>query len=211
MTLPRKNPLGPVAYCHVANRQLRQLPDNTWPAPGAHLVTPWLGFAHHGLYVGEGRVIHYGALMYDIIRRPVEEVSLQQFSGGRPVFLVLHAESTFDAEEVIRRARSRLGEKRYRLFSNNCEHFVEWCLHGVSRSFQAETALSYPRTLGDRIEAWCRAGISALVPGRQFGLGAGPAVRQSLQPQAISLASREQAERSGSHADKTSARVSPNR
>jgi hypothetical protein len=46
----------------------------------------------------------------------------------------------------------RLGEKRYRLFSNNCEHFVEWCLHDVSRSFQAELALAYPRMVGERIE-----------------------------------------------------------
>ena len=53
----------------------------------------------------------------------------------------------------MQRARSRLGEKRYRLFSNNCEHFAEWCLHDVGRSFQAETALAYPRQLSDRIEA----------------------------------------------------------
>ena len=44
--------------------------------PGAHLITPWLGFAHHGIYMGEGKVIHYGALVYDIIRKPVEEVTL---------------------------------------------------------------------------------------------------------------------------------------
>jgi hypothetical protein len=52
----------------------------------------------------------------------------------------------------VQRARSRLGEKRYRLFTNNCEHFAEWCLHDVGRSFQAETALAYPRQLGERIE-----------------------------------------------------------
>jgi len=52
----------------------------------------------------------------------------------------------------VRRARSRLGEKRYRLLTNNCEHFVEWCLHDLPRSFQAETALAYPRLVGERIE-----------------------------------------------------------
>ena len=136
----------------VPRRSVRPLlPDET-PCRGAHLVTPWLGFAHHGLYVGDGRVVHYGALMYDIIRKPVEEVTLEQFAEGRPVFLVEHGEDCLQSEEAIRRARSRLGEKRYRLLSNNCEHFVEWCLHGVHRSFQAETALTYPRMVGEWLE-----------------------------------------------------------
>src|SRR5690349_11141432 len=125
---------------HLPCRTVRELSPGEMPERGAHLVTPWLGFAHHGIYAGEGRVVHYGALLYDIIRRPVEEVSLQQFAEGRPVFVVQHGEACIGADEAIRRARSRLGENRYRLFSNNCEHFVEWCLHGVARSFQAETA-----------------------------------------------------------------------
>ena len=54
---------------------------------------------------------------------------------------------------MIRRARTRLGEKRYRLLTNNCEHFVEWCLHGVHRSFEVETALNFPRWFGERILA----------------------------------------------------------
>jgi len=138
---------------HVPPRAVRPLQPGEMPERGAHLVTPWLGFAHHGIYAGDGRVVHYGALMYDIIRTPVEEVSFEQFAEGRPVFVVQHGESCFHADEVIRRARSRLGEKRYRLFSNNCEHFVEWCLHDVARSFQAETALAFPRMWGERIEA----------------------------------------------------------
>jgi hypothetical protein len=43
------------------------------------------------------------------------------------------------------RARSRLGENRYDIFRNNCEHFCEWCLSGVSRSRQLE---SLPARLG---------------------------------------------------------------
>ena len=121
--------------------------------PGAHLITPWLGFAHHGIYMGEGKVIHYGALVYDIIRKPVEEVTLQAFAGGRPVFIVQHDELPFCVQEILDRARSRLGEHQYRLLSNNCEHFVEWCLHDVHRSFQVERALDFPRFMGERIQA----------------------------------------------------------
>jgi hypothetical protein len=133
-------------------RTVRALARGEQPAIGAHLITPWLGFTHHGVYVGDGRVVHYGALVYDVIRRPVEEVSVEAFAEGRPLFVVEHDEVCFDAAEIVSRARSRLGENRYRLFSNNCEHFVEWCLHDVARSFQAETALAYPRLVAARIE-----------------------------------------------------------
>jgi len=47
--------------------------------------------------------------------------------------------------EAVRRARSRLGENRYHIIRNNCEHFCEWCLNGVSRSRQLE---SLPARLG---------------------------------------------------------------
>ena len=142
----------PVAYRDTPCRRLHQLTPGELPPPGAHLVTPWCGFAHHGIHVGNGQVIQYGALMYDLIRKPVEEVSLDSFSSGRPIFVVRHDDECLEATLVIERARSRLGEKHYRLFSNNCEHFVEWCLHDVSRSFQAELALAYPRLVRDRIE-----------------------------------------------------------
>ena len=153
MALPALEPGSNYINPNVPSRKVRALKPGEQPMRGAHLVTPWLGFAHHGLYVGEGRVVHYGALLYDIVRRPVEQVTLEAFAGGRPVFIVEHGEACLDTEEVIRRALSRLGEKRYRLFTNNCEHFVEWCLHDVARSFQAETALAFPRLIGERIEA----------------------------------------------------------
>jgi hypothetical protein len=136
-----------------AHRRVRILAPGELPQPGAHLIVPWLGFTHHGICAGSDRVVHYGALLHDIFRRPVEEVSLAEFAEGRPVFVVEHDELCFRAEEAVSRARSRLGENRYRLFSNNCEHFVEWCLHDVSRSFQAETALAFPGLMGERIES----------------------------------------------------------
>lgn len=158
-------------YCGP-NRCVRLLAPGETPRRGAHLVTPWLGYTHHGIYVGDGNVVHYGALMYDVIRKPVEEVSLAAFAEGRRVYVVTHAEGAFDAEEIIRRARSRLGENHYRLLSNNCEHFVEWCLHDEHRSFQVQTALEFPRWFGERVLAavlryaarW-RAGRPGRIPG----------------------------------------------
>ncbi len=144
----KRDDRAPRAY-ELTQRPLRILAAREIPAVGAHLVTPWMGFAHHGIYVGDGRVVHYGALLYDIIRRPVEEVTLERFAEGRPVFVVRHAGTPFEGQAVICRARSRLGEDRYRLLTNNCEHFVEWCLYGVARSFQVATALAFPLVLGE--------------------------------------------------------------
>jgi hypothetical protein len=142
----------PISYNRPAIRPHHRLRYGECPNIGAHLITPWLGFAHHGIYVGEGKVIHYGALVYDIIRRPVEEVTLEQFAGGRPVFVVQQETLAFPVEETLQRARSRLGESRYRLLSNNCEHFVEWCLYDVHRSFQVERALNFPRMMGEYLQ-----------------------------------------------------------
>ena len=125
----------------------RRLPEGDEPALGSHLVTPRLGFAHHGIYVGSGRVVHYGALVHGLHGGPVEEVSLASFTHGHTLWVRADGTVRFDCEEVVRRARSRIGENSYRLLSNNCEHFCEWCLRGQHWSEQVERALVLPRRL----------------------------------------------------------------
>jgi Lecithin retinol acyltransferase len=120
---------------------------------GAHLVTPRLAFAHHGIYVGGGYVVHYGALARQFRRVPVEEVSLAFFAQGHAVYIRPHSAPRFDRQEVIRRARSRLGENRYGLLRNNCEHFCEWCVQGIARSLQVERALTFPRAVRRTLRA----------------------------------------------------------
>lgn len=44
----------------------------------------------------------------------------------------------YSAEETIKRAESKLGEREYNLFLNNCEHFAIWCKTGLSQSHQIE-------------------------------------------------------------------------
>jgi hypothetical protein len=74
----------------------------------------------------------------------VEDVSLEHFAHGRGI-RIRHDPPRFDRREVVARARSRLGEQSYRLLTNNCEHFCEWCLTGTSRSNQVEHWLAAPR------------------------------------------------------------------
>lgn len=108
-------------------------------ALGAHLVTPRFGYEHHGIYVGNGKVVHYAGLSRALLLRgPVEEVTLEQFADGHAIATKNRPLPRFAPEEIVARARARLGEDRYRLTSNNCEHFCEWCLSGESRSEQVE-------------------------------------------------------------------------
>jgi hypothetical protein len=105
---------------------------------GAHLVTPRRGYTHHGIHVGGGRVVHYVGWSRAWLRGPVEETTLEGFAGGREVRVEPSPDARFAPHEVVARARSRLGEDRYRLASNNCEHFCAWCLSGQSRSAQVD-------------------------------------------------------------------------
>jgi hypothetical protein len=129
--------------------------EGDWPWPvaasaapplAAHVVTARLGYTHHGIYVGDGKVVHYRGLSRGLLRAgPVEEVSLAEFARGHAVRIRPHAGPRFDGQTVIARARSRLGEDAYRILSNNCEHFCEWCVHGRSRSRQVELLWTAPR------------------------------------------------------------------
>ena len=118
------------------------------PPVASHVVTLRSGYLHHGIYVGGSRVVHYSGFAYRLRRGPVEEVSLARFGRGGPIWVRSTTPPNFDAREVIARARSRIGEDCYRLLTNNCEHFCEWCLHGEARSYQVEAWLARPaRTL----------------------------------------------------------------
>lgn len=131
---------------------------------GSHLVTPRLGFTHHGIYVGDGRVVHYGSITRCVPGGPVEEASLERFAQRHPVSVRTRPASRVEGEEVARRARSRVGENAYRLFSNNCEHFCEWCLHGQQRSYQVEHVLFIPllRRIGASLRERLRPGSALL-------------------------------------------------
>jgi hypothetical protein len=120
------------------------------PPLGSHLVTARRGFTHHGIYVGHGNVVHYKSSVGGLARGPVEEVSFARFSLGRAFWIRAHASPRFSGPEVARRALSRVGEDRYRLLTNNCEHFCEWCVEDEQRSFQVERLLSLPRRLTRR-------------------------------------------------------------
>lgn len=111
---------------------------------GAHVVSEREGYSHHGIYAGNGQVIHYGGFHHSIGRRPVEFVSLNSFAAGKRVGVRSEPHALYRGVDAVMRARSRLGEDRYRILTNNCEHFCTWCVQGVARSEQVRRCFMHP-------------------------------------------------------------------
>jgi hypothetical protein len=65
----------------------------------------------------------------------VEDVSLEHFARGRGI-RIRRETARFNSREAVARARSRLGESRYRLLTNNCKHFCSWVLRGANVDWQ---------------------------------------------------------------------------
>ncbi|WP_320675911.1 lecithin retinol acyltransferase family protein [Prochlorococcus sp. MIT 1300] len=97
-------------------------------------------FQHHGIDLGDGTVAHY-LEGREILRSPMNE-----FAGGEVIQIVDHDEAV-SAGVTLRRAMSRIGEQKYNLLFNNCEHFANWCKTGRHRSVQLEN-LSQKSILG---------------------------------------------------------------
>jgi Lecithin retinol acyltransferase len=105
--------------------------------PGTRLIVRRRAYFHHGIYVGKGRVIHYAGWFHSA-RGLVEDVTLEQFTEGHAYSVGRAPPDRRSGEQIVRRARSRLGERSYHLLRNNCEHFCNWCQLGQCRSEQVE-------------------------------------------------------------------------
>ena len=109
-------------------------------------------YSHHGLGIGNGRVIHYSGLANNLTTPGVvEEVDLDAFSKGKEVVIKQHQNRLYNFSEAILRACLRLGEDQYHIVHNNCEHFVEWCINGQHHSWQSQRGkILYSAGIGTR-------------------------------------------------------------
>ena len=143
-------------------------------------------FRHHGIDLGDGSVAHY-LEGREILRSPLEE-----FGRGQPISIVSYPEGSCSSAAVtLRRALGRLGEQRYNLLFNNCEHFAHWCKTGRHRSVQVETwferLTASAQALGRMAPAALSSGVNAL---QRQGLNLD--ARRLEQGRALALRSLEQ-------------------
>lgn len=119
-------------------------------------------YRHFGIYIGDGKVIHYAAQNGDMDKDEekvsVHETTLAHFREGDDLYEMdfsrdykycrvwryivrSHNYELQSPEQTVLRAKSRLGETEYNLVSNNCEHFALWCKTNVSESKQVDNLL----------------------------------------------------------------------
>lgn len=106
----------------------------------SHLLTPRSAYTHHGLYAGNGQVIHFTS------NGKVEEIALSKFTHQRG-YRIRKFYSRFNPKQIIERAKSRLGKRNYSVLFNNCEHFVTWCIYGEAESKQVQDAIALSTTI----------------------------------------------------------------
>lgn len=115
---------------------------------GDHLyVNRPMGYAHHGIYAGRGKVIHYTGENGNKQTASVRITSLSHFLAGGEAHRVRYSKA-FPAGEVVRRARSRVGEQAYNALWSNCEHFCRWAKTATDRSHQVEKGAGHTTGAG---------------------------------------------------------------
>lgn len=117
-------------------------------AKGDHLFCSQGAYQHHAIDLGNGNVIQYGGA--DFSSLSVEIVSYERLSMHGQVY-VADSQAEFSPDEIVGRAESRIGENNYCLFTNNCEHFVNWCRMGVAESRQVNRVVERTTAAGTKL------------------------------------------------------------
>lgn len=108
--------------------------------PGDHLrvfrsVVGRAGYWHHGIYVGNGWVVHFTDLDGGKTNAVVRPGTIAEFAAGSPVEVV-HYDHCDDVSIVLERVRQVLYTADYSLLRHNCEHIAVWCKTGRHESAQ---------------------------------------------------------------------------
>jgi hypothetical protein len=94
---------------------------------------------HHGIDCGNDTVIHYQKNYKNEKNGIILWVPMKEFAKGKKIYTVKY--DNYDPPLiVVERAKRKLGETKYNLFNNNCEHFARYCKTGMPISHQVENA-----------------------------------------------------------------------
>ena len=97
-------------------------------------------FFHYGVYVGNGRVIHYNTESHTDMtpsHNAIIQTSLEYFANNDPVYIE-PSDKKYSKENTARKAEELLGTGKgeYNLATNNCEHFSNLCRYNSKSSKQ---------------------------------------------------------------------------
>lgn len=128
-------------------------------------------YEHYAIYAGDGKVIHYAGETTDFKGKvSIHEALFDEFLKGSSDYFVISFEGRYPVkiyssikfisggcfdccdikwkdqyspEETLKRAYSRIGETKYSVIKNNCEHFALWCKTGTAESTQVRLIARY--------------------------------------------------------------------
>lgn len=106
-------------------------------ARGDHVFVHRTGYTHHGIDLGDGTVMHYTGEVGQKTNAAVRLTPIEEFANGADVHVQPYGRCD-SIDVTLERARGRLGETKYHLAFNNCEHFARWCKTGDHRSAQVD-------------------------------------------------------------------------
>ncbi|KAH3868626.1 uncharacterized protein LOC127870331 [Dreissena polymorpha] len=110
------------------------------------VFTYWL-IAHQGIVSGIVKknedevylqVIHYGTQSIFATRTIMEETLLFNLRT-QTVYVMSFDGQAFESETIVKRARSRIGEKRHQIIHNKSLQFVEWAVVGTHVQWKRNT------------------------------------------------------------------------
>ena len=128
-------------------------------------------YEHYAIYAGNGKVIHYAGETSDFNGKvSIHEAPFEEFLKGNSEYFVISFEGKYPVKihsstkfisggyfdccdikwkgkysptETLKRAYSRIGEAKYSVIKNNCEHFALWCKTGNAESTQVKMIARY--------------------------------------------------------------------
>jgi cell wall-associated NlpC family hydrolase len=110
---------------------------------GDHIYVKRLLYSHHGIYAGDGKVIHYTGEEKEKKDPSVRETNIDGFLKGGKLKKRNH-KRRLPSSETLSLAKEHLSDKNYSLTLNNCEHFATYCATGKKKSNQVrKTAVGF--------------------------------------------------------------------
>ena len=146
---------------------------------GTHLKVSRGIYTHHGIYVGNGNVVHYSGLAHGFNKGKIELTSLKKFMGEANELKYVKYDTTIQTyakDEICERALRRLNEDKYNILFNNCEHFACWCVTGRKESKQVQAVMQLTTTVFISVGVTIAAPTTVKAAGSLIGLAGGSVI-----------------------------------
>lgn len=112
------------------------------PVDAIILGKKFFGMAdHYALFMGFRNGTPVFVANYNNGVKEIPQIEIQKFLKHlQPKGVKKFLGNELQRAQAVARANSRIGEKAYNYWKNNCEHFVEWVHSGVGKSTQVANA-----------------------------------------------------------------------